>query len=165
MPTFDSGTFVAGVRTLPYLVMPRATPIRQALRESSFREIVEAIRELSHTLAVVHENLVEHRDIKPGNLFKLDEKWVFGDWGLVRFPEKDAITDHGKRLGPLYYIADEMLQPGEVLDSRPADVYSLGKTLYALAAHADFPPQGQLRYDSRRDSLTQWTDDPRAQNA
>src|SRR5207247_1231059 len=50
---------------------------------------------------------------------------------------------------------------GEV-QSGPADVYSLAKTLWALAAHRTYPLPGELRRDRENLRLSTHTSDPRA---
>ena len=130
-----------------WLVTGRATLIRKALGvDSSLHEIVEAIADLAEVLALLHEQGISHRDIKPDNLFDYQGNWALGDFGLVDYPGKEAITGDEK-LGPLYYMAPEMLENAAEADGRRADVYSLGKTLWVLASGQNFPPPGELRTD------------------
>jgi serine/threonine protein kinase len=109
--------------------------------------VVEAVGHIARTLADLAAEGVLHRDIKPENLFKLDGEWVIGDFGLVKYPEQEAVTRHGQRLGPSYFMAPEMRRNADTADAELADVYSLAKTLWAIAARSD-PPPGQLRRDT-----------------
>jgi hypothetical protein len=81
-------------------------------------------------------------------LFILNENPLIGDFGLVDFPGKDAITTKIEILGPLFYVAPEMMQNAENIPAGPADVYSLAKTLWVLASGNRYPLQGEQRIDN-----------------
>ena len=82
-----------------WYVMPAAKPIRQALGADPGPEmVVGAVAEIAATLAALAAEGVAHRDIKPDNLFELDGRWVIGDFGLVTYPEKNPLTEHGRKL-------------------------------------------------------------------
>jgi serine/threonine protein kinase len=68
----------------PWLAMPVATPIADALEESSLETVVAALAEIATTLAALAEQRAGHRDIKPGNLYELDGSWLIGDFGVGR---------------------------------------------------------------------------------
>jgi len=70
----------------PWLAMPIATPIADALRDQPLETVVEAMATIAETLTRLHANGVGHRDIKPGNLYRLDGDWLVGDFGLVAVP-------------------------------------------------------------------------------
>jgi hypothetical protein len=143
-----------------WLAMPIAKKAVDALGSNpSLTGVVSAVQEFAATLASLNEERIYHRDIKPGNLFRLNEQWVLGDFGLVTYPDKDAITVGTRRLGPLYFIAPEMLRQPDVADPGPADVYSLAKTLWALAAGQTYPPEGQIRIDTPLHDLSKWISD------
>jgi hypothetical protein len=131
-----------------WYVMPVAVPLVAALGTApELPQVVEAVGHIARTLADLAAEGVSHRDIKPENLFKLDGEWVIGDFGLVEYPEQEAVTRHGQPLGPYYFMAPEMRRGADTADAELADVYSLAKTLWAIAAHSD-PPPGQLRRDT-----------------
>jgi Protein kinase domain/Pentapeptide repeats (8 copies) len=133
-----------------WLAMPFATGIEEALElagEWRLKRVIEAIARIAETLAKLHALGISHRDIKPANLFWYKGDWVVGDFGLVDFPDKAAVTKQGRKLGPQYYIAPEMLLTPETADGKPADVYSLAKTLWVLATDQRFPPPGEQRRD------------------
>ncbi len=50
-----------------------------------------------------------------------------------------------------------MLREPDVADAGPADVYSLAKTLWALASGQRYPPEGQIRVDVADHDLWRWT--------
>jgi serine/threonine protein kinase len=67
--------------------------------------VVTALAGIASTLEALAAEGVAHRDIKPDNLFRLGDRWVIGDFGLVSYPEKDPRTEHGRRLGPIDFMA------------------------------------------------------------
>ena len=133
----------------PWLAMPIATEIGQALgARASLTDVVAAVRSIAETLASLHERGFIHRDIKPGNLYFFDGEWCVGDFGLVNYPGREALTAPGEKVGPQHFIAPEMLNAsGSEEDQRPADVYSLMKTLYVLATGQRWPTPGPHRVD------------------
>lgn len=127
----------------PWLAMPIATPIADALRGRGLSEVVRAIATIADTLRQLQRDTgIGHRDIKPGNLYELDGKWLIGDFGLVALPDMAGLTVEGKPVGPAHYTAYEMIRDPASADPHPADVYSLGKTLWVLATDQRFPPEG-----------------------
>lgn len=129
-----------------WYVMPVATPIRQALgNDPEPVTVVGAVAEIAETLAALQAERVAHRDIKPDNLFRLDDQWVIGDFGLVSYPEKDPRTEHGRRLGPIEFMAPEMREDADRAEPGPADVWALSKTLWVLLTGETFPLPGPHR--------------------
>ena len=137
-----------GRRNPAWLAMPLATRIRVALGdEPGLAAVVEAVAATSATLARLAADGVGHRDVKPDNLFSLDGRWVIGDFGLVTYPGKQAITAGRRKLGPLHFIAPEMLNAPDAAAFGPADVFSLAKTLWTLATGLEFPLPGEYRLE------------------
>ena len=94
-------------------------------------------------LAAAHEKGIVHRDIKPANLM-LDTSGVVRmlDLGLARLIEAsgifgpgatESLTQSGSYMGTVDYSAPEQADDAKTVDHR-ADIYSLGCTLYFLAA-------------------------------
>jgi serine/threonine protein kinase len=125
-----------------WLAMPIATPIRKAVADQPLEVVVMAVGEIAATLARLAEKNVGHRDIKPGNLYWLDGRWLVGDFGLVAAPDLDELTREGKALGPAHFTAYEMIRDPVNANPLPADVFSLAKTLWALATGQEWPPLG-----------------------
>lgn len=119
----------------PWLVMPVATSIRQALGPSpELEKVVAAIEEIASTLSDLKEKHgMSHRDIKPENLFEYGGRYVIGDLGLVSFPGKEVLTEPGDRVGAANFQAPETLNHPETAKGEPADVHALAKTLWVLA--------------------------------
>jgi hypothetical protein len=137
-----------------WLATDLATPLKRALgMEADLTEIVDAVASFARTLTRLHARGISHRDIKPNNLYRHDSEWVLGDFGLVSFPDKDAITGTGEKLGPAHFLAPEMLDNAKMADGCAADVYSLMKTLWVLASGQNFPPGGELRIDNAQTTV------------
>lgn len=126
-----------------WLAMPIATPIKEALADASLDKVVSALAEIAETLARLKDtHELAHRDLKPGNLYELDGHWLVGDFGLIALPDRDELTRQGKSVGPAHYTAYELVLDPTTADPFPADVYSLGKTLWVLATGQNYPPDG-----------------------
>lgn len=141
----------------PWMAMPIALPIESALRDGLPLEVVVmALAEIAETLARLHAVDVAHRDIKPSNLYRYHDAWVISDFGLVDIPGGAPLTVGAKALGPRHFIAPEMTLQPDKADGRAADVYSLGKTLWCLAAGLRTPPPGEHRRDLEWKRLSTW---------
>ncbi|MBA3326713.1 MAG: protein kinase, partial [Solirubrobacterales bacterium] len=142
-----------------WLAMPVARRITDALvnAEQPAREAVAAVRDIAFTLAGLAGRGIAHRDLKPGNLFRLDGDWVVGDFGLVDYPDKPELTVPNQKLGPAHFVADEMIDHPDTADPHPADVFSLAKTLWVLCVPGqDYPPSGQQRIEVAPATIGHW---------
>jgi serine/threonine protein kinase len=147
----------------PWLAMELAQPIREALAEADLGQVVDAMGAISATLArLAAAQGVAHRDIKPANLYRLNDNWCVGDFGLVALPEQSDLTQPGRPLGPAHFLADEMLRDPVNADPFPADVYALGKTLWVLACRQNFPPQGHQPVTIRGNLIADYAPHPHA---
>lgn len=143
LPVIEAHLPDPGTKEQAWLAMPIATPIREALADASLETVVEAVATIARTLArLQEEHQIGHRDIKPGNLYELDGKWLVGDFGLVDVPGGDDLTKSDKALGPANFAAYEVIVNPRTAASGPADVYSLGKTLWVLGTGQRWPPLG-----------------------
>jgi serine/threonine protein kinase len=138
----------------PWLAMPVATLIDVTLAEQSLEIVVAAVRDIARTLArLAAEQELGHRDLKPNNLYARGNEWLVGDFGLVAAPDLEELTRTGRPIGPTHFAAYEMIRDPVHADPFPADVYSLGKTLWSLATQQAYPPEGHQPADTRGFSI------------
>lgn len=106
----------------------------------SVAEVIDIVEPIVDTLDKAHALGILHRDVKPGNIFILEDGGVrLLDFGLAKFVRMRGITQLGVIAGTPSYIAPEgWLGNPEALDQR-IDVYSLGAVIYrALAGEPPF---------------------------
>jgi serine/threonine protein kinase len=143
LPLIDASVPDKPTRDDPaWVAMPIAQPIRDAVAGAPLETVIDAVATIAETLASLAEKGIAHRDIKPGNLYRLHDRWLVGDFGLVDIPDLEQLTREGRPLGPAHFTAYELIANPDSVDARPADVYSLAKTLWVLATGQNFPPEG-----------------------
>ncbi|MEQ1866568.1 MAG: protein kinase [Micropepsaceae bacterium] len=118
-------------------------------RPLALKDTVIAVNSLARTLAEMHSRGYSHRDIKPDNILEYGGRWCLCDFGLANFPEKVVQTAEGEKLGPMFYIAPEMLNEAAKSDGTKADVYSMGKLLWKLATGQKYPLPGTHSRDTQ----------------
>lgn len=78
-----------------------------------------------------HRKGIIHRDLKPANVMISEDGEVkVMDFGIARIRNSQRITQHGKSVGTLEYMAPEQIQ-GKEGDER-TDIYAAGNILYEL---------------------------------
>lgn len=145
-----------------WLAMPVAKSLKEHLADSSLTAVVSAVKGIAGTLATLVEDGIGHRDVKPANLYWHKDAPVIGDFGLAHFPGKESVTVEGKKLGPLHFLAPEMLSDPLNALPHPADVYSLAKSLWVLVTGQSFPPPGEQRRDTPAVLLSTYVAHPRS---
>lgn len=90
--------------------------------------------QVAEALEHAHERGLIHRDVKPKNIMITKEDVVkLADMGLARAMSdvEAAEAEAGRAFGTPYYISPEQIR-GEKDIGPPADIYSLGVTLYHM---------------------------------
>lgn len=101
-------------------------------------EVVTIVSRVADALDYAHRQGIVHRDVKPGNILRLDDGGVkVMDFGVARLPSS-TLTAYGTVVGSVRYMAPEQMM-GYPVDGR-ADVFSLGAVAYELlTGRAPFP--------------------------
>lgn len=139
-----------------WYTMPIAKPVIDYIVENEFniKEIVQGTIQLCKTLEKLHEKGVSHRDIKPSNIYYYKNRFYFGDFGLVEFPESiNDFTRSDKGLGAIFTIAPEMKRDPKNADGKKADVFSLAKTLWMFLTKDEKGFDGVYSYLDSNHSL------------
>ena len=135
---YDGGTTEEG---LPYLVMEfvPGEPVDQYCDERGFslEERLRLFVPVCRAVHFAHQNLVIHRDLKPGNIL-VDHQGApkLLDFGIARLADDDHGTSAPRltrTLAPILtpeYASPEQLTGGAVTTA--IDVYALGVVLYGL---------------------------------
>lgn len=126
----------------PYLVMEYVEGVRIdeycATRNLAERDRLELVALLLSAVECAHQNLVVHRDIKPGNVLVDDQGVVkLLDFGIAKLLRQDPVVGQTVSLEILAtpeYASPEQLR-GEPVTTA-SDVYSLGALLAVLLPRA-----------------------------
>ena len=133
--------------TTCWFSMPICSSASSLLSDRSAIEICDEYLNIVSAVKYIHSEDMAHRDIKPDNILNLDENLVLADFGLITIPlgsEDKRITKVGSKLGNFATIAPELRYVEDInADFRPADVYSLGLTLWMLLTRDEKGFDGQ----------------------
>jgi serine/threonine protein kinase len=151
---------VAEREGLPYLVMEyvRGESLQRRIdRVGPFgtAEILRVGHQVAAGLAAAHAQGLVHRDVKPANILLEEgvERLKLTDFGLARAADDASLTRTGAVSGTPQYMSPEQAR-GESIDAR-SDLFSLGSSLYAMAAGR--PP---FRAETSLAVLRRITDEP-----
>ncbi|WP_346729813.1 serine/threonine protein kinase [Corallococcus exiguus] len=133
---------------LAWFGMPRAQGAADVLAEATIFEKAKAIVQIAKTVAALHARDIGHRDIKPANILHRNGRYYLADFGLVTFAEKEDLTGAQEDVGSRWTMAPEMRRFPKDADPRPADVFSLAKTLWILLTREEKGFEGQYNHMS-----------------
>ncbi|MGA8152935.1 MAG: protein kinase [Terriglobales bacterium] len=144
---YDTGSYNGA----PYLVseLLEGETLRKHMEGSSLsqRKAIDCGIQISRGLAAAHEKGVVHRDLKPDNIFVLNDGRIkILDFGLAKLTREDPLgsatpelqtVDHpqsntvpGQVLGTVGYMSPEQVR-GQATDHR-TDIFALGAILYEM---------------------------------
>lgn len=97
-----------------------------------WQEVVHYGIQIAKALEHAHHAGIVHRDLKPGNLLiSSDGVLKLSDFGIARDTQATALTQAGKTLGTMHYMAPEQIS-GKQPVSRRTDLYALGCVLFQM---------------------------------
>ncbi|MEU7836413.1 MULTISPECIES: serine/threonine-protein kinase [unclassified Nonomuraea] len=140
----------------PWLVMEllRGRTLADAVRERGAmpqEQVADIGARVLDALSAAHAQGLQHRDVKPGNVFLTDGgRVVLTDFGIARQEGQATLTEQGLMIGSPGFIAPERLE-GEPGGSA-SDIWSLGATLFTAAAGG--PAYGGSSAERIRATLT-----------
>lgn len=85
-----------------WYVMPVAKNIIEYIKENdvNYISITKGVIGLAETLSLLHKKGISHRDIKPANIYFYQNRFFFGDFGLVDFPDdSNDLTTSDRGIG------------------------------------------------------------------
>jgi serine/threonine protein kinase len=126
----------------PFLVMEYVEGTRItgwcADRMLAARERIELFRKVCAAVQSAHQNLVVHRDLKPGNiLVDAEGSPKLLDFGIAKLLDPDDAPEFTLSAGGVQMLTPDYASPEQVLSgpiTTATDVYSLGVILYELLA-------------------------------
>lgn len=146
MAVYDSGEFVAGKQSHPFVVMEYLPTHLHAEMRRGTLDITAKISlatQLMSALAYLDQMnpKIIHRDIKPQNIFVKGKTCVLGDFGLMKIYSDETNSEEGDRqdmasyIGmPFYYRTPDLVAytKGEAALTTASDVFQLGLVLAEL---------------------------------
>lgn len=153
----------------PYFVMEyvKGKPITEYCNDNrlTIKERVKLFMKVCDAIAYAHQNLVIHRDLKPGNILVTDEGIVkLLDFGIAKLLDENLGPYHTITGADKRYMTPEYSSPEQVLGKQintASDVYQLGLVLYKLLSdNIPFTFQNDSITERERVILEQLPDKP-----
>lgn len=133
---YNSGTTSDG---FPYIIMEYIEGMSISdyceKNQCTIEEKIDLFKQVLEAVRYAHENLVIHRDLKPGNIFIDNTGNVkILDFGISKLMEDESedITQTGSRILTLRYAAPEQIRQKNITTA--TDLYALGVIFYQLIA-------------------------------
>lgn len=127
-----------------WYAMPLAVPLQERVSRPDrsgphVALVIDAFTAYAATMADLHCRGFGHSDLKPANLYRLEDRWVIGDMGFVSgpgYPRTPELHWRGRRHR---FVADELRQRPLTAPVHPADVFSLARCMFALLTEWQTP--------------------------
>ncbi|MCX6556330.1 MAG: serine/threonine protein kinase [Candidatus Aminicenantes bacterium] len=135
IPVYDTGILEGQVFiTMKYIRGESLKHVLLAQKRIAASQLPGIISGVAQAMAYIHRKGIIHRDIKPANIIveKATRNVYLADFGIARAESSQTLTQTGMIVGTPYYLSPEQIK-GRKTDQR-SDIYSLGATLYELAA-------------------------------
>jgi serine/threonine-protein kinase len=122
----------------PHIVMEflRGVPLAKRMAAApplTLDDRLDIVAQLCAGLGYAHQQGVVHRDVKPANVFLLEDGTVkLLDFGIAKLTTS-TLTRQGDVLGSASYMSPEQVSGSDSVDGR-ADVWSTGVVMYELLA-------------------------------
>ena len=113
-------------RFLPFLMLKRYPySLEKILPDVTLEQGLSYLGDIAQTLSLFHEVHLTHQDVRPQNMYPVDEDALLGDFGITK------VVSAGGRIGwgAHPYAPEEQIHGGVI---RPDDVYAVGITLLQI---------------------------------
>lgn len=98
----------------------------------SWEQTIDYAQQIAKALEHAHNAGIVHRDLKPANLLlAADGTLKLSDFGIARDTQQTALTQAGKTVGTMAYMAPEQIT-GKHPISRRTDLYALGCVIFQM---------------------------------
>lgn len=143
--TFEYGSW-SGARYITMELLEGAELWEHLRRHNlDLGERIRLLMQVCDGLGYAHSQGIVHRDVKPSNLFVIENGRVkVMDFGIAKAIDSSEISITGVRVGTPRYMSPEQIQGGQPVGPT-ADLYSLGAVMYeAMTGRAPFEDQELL---------------------